>query len=412
MASDEWRIDITLNLVSDLSIYERKDYRRFLSAHFQFLIGLCQLSKESVNNSINQFLTSLFVTTELLSEKNFISRIDSLIDQSESNAPRTFVRLLSLIQNLNHGNRIISTYGTNFEYIARWYDLDESYAPTQALIYDDECSCDLHPNCTTEARFIQTNSSEDIRIKGLKMGCTPSESFRLSTLECFYDQSCFHLIQKYTNYTISVNSTNSSAPLSDPTNRFPINTTIDKLINNLFIEKWIKIKNYPFYFGRCSPLFCSYTYSQRFSLLYTITVLFGLQGGLSIVLKLICPLIVRFVAKIYQYRKRRTNSVQPISSIEMSNAENVITNVRTLTCDVESIPPNITLQYEVFKFDLIDDLQCFFSRTNSVSSIQCSFKVIRICIPLIFLVVGLTLFTIYLSRQSNNQLILRSLIFL
>jgi len=412
LASDEWRINITLNLVSDLSIYERKDYRRFLSAHFQFLIGLCQLSKESVNNSINQFLTSLFVTTELLSEKNFISRIDSLIDQSESNAPRTFVRLLSLIQNINHGNRIISTYGTNFEYIARWYDLDESYAPTQALMYDDECSCDLYPNCTTEARFIQTNSSEDIRIKGLKMGCTPSESFRLSTLECFYDQSCFHLIQKYTNYTISVNSTNSSAPLSDLTNRFPINTTIDKLINNLFIEKWIKIKNYPFYFGRCSPLFCSYTYTQRFSLLYTITVLFGLQGGLSIVLKLICPLIVRFVAKIYQYRKRRTNSVQPISSIEMNNAENVITNARTANCDVESIPPNITLQYKISKFDLIDDLQYFFSRTNSVLSIQCFFKVIRICIPLIFLVVGLTLFTIYLSRQGNNQLILRSLIFL
>jgi len=85
-------------------------------------------------------------------------------------------------------------------------------------------------------------------------------------------------------------------------------------------------------------------------------VLFGLQGGLSIVLKLICPLIVRFVAKIYQYRKRRTNSVQPISSIEMNNAENVITNARTANCDVESIPPNVTLQYEIFKFYLIDDL--------------------------------------------------------
>jgi hypothetical protein len=35
-----------------------------------------------------------------------------------------------------------------------------SYAFSQAIIYDDECSCGLYPNCTSQAYFSEENSSE------------------------------------------------------------------------------------------------------------------------------------------------------------------------------------------------------------------------------------------------------------
>ena len=109
-------MNITAGLAPDLSVYDVRDYRRFLSAHLQFLTGLCNLSMQSVNDSIRQFLSSLFITTQLQSPTDFHIHIDSLVEQSKSNAPATFVRLLFLLRATNHGNAIVSTYGTNFEY--------------------------------------------------------------------------------------------------------------------------------------------------------------------------------------------------------------------------------------------------------------------------------------------------------
>ncbi|CAF1440439.1 unnamed protein product [Adineta steineri] len=197
-ASEKGRLNLTADLVASLSMYDEKDYRRFLSAHLQFLEGLCQLSDQTVNIFTRQFLSSLFVTNELLSEMNFRKRLDLIIEQSKLNVPTTLTHLLYLIRMINNGNAFISTYGTNFQYIQAWTDTYDTYIPTQAIIYDDNCSCGLYSNCTTQATFITTNPSKTIPVKGLKIGCTPSESFRASTLECFYNESCVNLIKEYT----------------------------------------------------------------------------------------------------------------------------------------------------------------------------------------------------------------------
>ncbi len=320
-----------------------RDYRRFLSAHLQFLTGLCQLSTQSVNNSIDQFLSSLFVTSQLLSEMVFDARLNSIIEENKSNAPTTFTRLLLLIRNINHGNAIISSYGSNFEYTISLDSLiHNSFTHTQAIIYDNNCSCGLHQNCTSQANFIRTNPSATVSIKGLKMGCTPSESFLASTLECFYDSSCINLIQEYTSHTNNINSTYSHIPLSTNMSRFLINTTISELINNLFIEKWKTTINYSSYFEHCAPLVCSYTYIQKLNSLYTMTLLFGLHGGLTIVLDWICPMIIQIINKVYQHRKRRTNIVQPVSTIN--------TGVQNPASALESIPTDVTYQYVFFIF--------------------------------------------------------------
>ncbi|CAF1591785.1 unnamed protein product, partial [Adineta steineri] len=276
-ASNQWHTNLIAGLVSNLSVYDDRDYRRFLSAHLQFLQGLCNISIESVSNTIDQFLSSLLITTQLLSNKSFHARVNSQIKRSQSNAPTTLGHFLFLVRNINHGNAIISKYGTNFQYIP---DCERKYLAhlfTKAIIYDDECSCGLSPLCTTQANFIERNSSKKIPIQGLKMGCTPSESFRASTLECFYNQSCLNLIQQYTNYKARINPI-----IPSNSSQFSMNTTMAELIDHLFIEEWATNISYQAYFEKCSPLSCSYTYIRRFNLLSTITLLLGLQGGLTI----------------------------------------------------------------------------------------------------------------------------------
>ncbi|CAF4116566.1 unnamed protein product, partial [Adineta steineri] len=298
LISNEWRLNITANIISNLSAYNQRDYRLFLSTHLQFLNGLCQLSMQTVNQSIQQSLSSLMITKQLLSEENFNLHINSMINEAKSNAPSTFIHLLSLLQATNHGNAIVSSYGTNYRYIAPIYSVYQTTLYTQAMIYDNNCSCQLNSTCIINASFIEIDSTQSITIKGLKMGCTPSGSLFASTLECFYDQSCINLIQTMTGF----NENTTPIPLNIANSRFLMNMTVMNLINDLFVEKWSAIMNYSSYFYKCSPMICSYTYIQQLNSFYTLTYLLGLYGGLTIVLKWISPKIVYFINKIYQRR--------------------------------------------------------------------------------------------------------------
>jgi hypothetical protein len=233
------------------------------------------------------------------------------------NTPITLVRLLTLIRNVNHGNAIISTYQSNFNYNITW-DFAEFWMPTEAIIYDDNCSCGMYSNCTTQATFIDTDSSEVISVNGLKVGCLPSEALRASTLECFYDSACIDLIQQSINYSSQI------IPLSPNINRSLVNRTIAELIDNLFVEQWTTTNNYSSYFHQCSPLSCTYSYVERINALYTVTFLLGLQGGLSIVLRWLCPRIIRILFKILTYKKNRRNPIRPVESLEIAPVQSTI----------------------------------------------------------------------------------------
>ncbi|UJR12399.1 hypothetical protein I4U23_016576 [Adineta vaga] len=386
-ASKEGLITLTSNLVSNLSAYVQKDYRRFLTAHLQFLTGLCELSNNTINISIQRFLSSLLITNELLSESDFREYVHMIIEHNKSDAPKTFARLLFLIRNINHGNAFISTYGTNYEYVIPWQSLSMTYAPTEAFRYDDDCSCGLFANCTIQANFIETKSPKTIPLKGLKMGCTPSESFLASTLECFYDQACIHQIQHYTS---SMNLTHSWHSLSTAKSRFSIRTTINELINDLFVEQWIPIINYSSYFEQCLPYICSYTYRPQYNIFHTTIVLLGLQGGLATVLKWICPKMIRIINKIYQYRKKRRNIVQPISFIQTVPIENIIRDIINPSSNAVLPSMNIT------------------SQANSVLSTRYAWKIIFICA--LFLCMTAPLITVFINiiRQNKNQILSRA----
>lgn len=217
------------------------------------------------------------------------------------------MRLHSLIRAINHGNAIVSTYGTNFEYTFESQLIEPGgavSAASQSVTYDDGCLCQMTSNCTTQAMFIERNAS--IPVPGMKVGCLPSESFRLSTLQCFYEQSCLDLIRNYTN------STQRLEPLSSANSRFSMNATFDALMENLFVEQWNTTMNYSSYFSQCSPLLCSYTYEERFNVLSTAIFILGLKGGLVIVLKWICPKVIRVAAHLYRLRRKR---ISPIPSV-------------------------------------------------------------------------------------------------
>ncbi|CAF1570053.1 unnamed protein product [Adineta ricciae] len=242
--SKEWRVNLTNGLIPNLTIYEQRDYRRFLSTHLQYLQGLCQLSIRTVKNFINEFLTSLLVTVELLSEHNFDHHLNISIEQSKLNAPALFSRLLFFTQSIIHGNALMSAYGTNFKYINIIDGSRQTRAPTEALIYVDNCSCGLSPK---------------------------------------------------------------------------------------FIERWSTDRNYSSYYDQCSPLSCSYTTIEKFNIFNIFTLILGLHGDLTMVLRWICPKIIQIGLNVYHYRKRRTVTVHPTNSTVQHTTWNCVNEPTNIT---------------------------------------------------------------------------------
>jgi len=208
----------------------------------------------------------------------------------------------------------------------------------------------MQMNCSSQAYFTDTGSSNKILLKGLKIGCTPTESLLSSTLECFYDESCLNTLKNTLSSSMSMNNSN-------------INSTIGELMKNLFIDHWLTTKNYSSYYQRCLPSLCSYSYIQKFSIIYIISFILGLQGGLTIVLKWICPKIIQCAMKIKKWRK---NSVRTISMVVENNTNRLENN------------------------------------TNRRPQLL---KIILSCLLIIFVIMILIIFSILIIRHDNHSII-------
>ena len=119
------------------------------------------------------------------------------------------------------------------------------------------------------------------------------ESLLLSSLHAFYNQTVFNQIVAYINssvvpdYFTALNISKRS--------HFSPTTTLDSVVEELFIEEFVKTFNYSSYYYQCQPQFCQYTVNDRPGALYIITSLLGFYGGLSVVLHLLIPYLVNFL---------------------------------------------------------------------------------------------------------------------
>ncbi|CAF1130270.1 unnamed protein product [Didymodactylos carnosus] len=98
----------------------------------------------------------------------------------------------------------------------------------------------------------------------------------------------------YENYplTLFCPSMNSSAP-----SRYHINSTLNEIVSLLMVEEWNANASFSSYYKQCAPQECTYTYSGHNNVVYIVTTIIGLVGGLTKVLQVIIPPIVKFVRK-------------------------------------------------------------------------------------------------------------------
>lgn len=158
------------------------------------------------------------------------------------------------------------------------------------------CTCMISSTCQRPLKI----GPSDIILPGLVVGCLPIDGLRMSTLECFFSADCISTILQYIEYYTQIDGSPpldfipptkldfSITPLNNLTlSQFLPTTPIGELIDKLFIERWMKNISYETYFTLCEPISCRYEYVKRTNILYIVTSLLAIYGGLTVGLRFI-----------------------------------------------------------------------------------------------------------------------------
>jgi hypothetical protein len=273
------------------------DFNKTAISFFQLLDSLCQLSERHLNDELSDLMTKSLINTHVISRRQFDKQIQSIIDQFEQNIPFSFLTTFQLIRAMISDNHLMTVFETNWQ----WTDPSLNHPDywglklhTKPIIYNGSCNCGLSSQCVQESSMMS----------GLMVGCYPLESLLKSTLECFYNVSCFSLLQSVSR---------SFAPLNDSNpSRYKKNSTVESILNHLMVEQWNKNITYEKYYNQCSPSLCSYEYIEHNPTLQVLTLLLGLYGCLTIIMNVVALLIVALWQKILIRYQRRHVQVQPM----------------------------------------------------------------------------------------------------
>lgn len=273
------------------------DFRRNSPQIFQTLSELCKLINSTISSSLIRFYLNEHVSAFVIPQQLLKLQTESLAHNLRSSMANTFSLSITMIQNTTQANALFSKLGTN--YFAKIV-VNKSQMIMNNVFYGS-CDCAISSSCFfTTGIYSYNNPIPSFIIPGLYLGCYVFESLLRSTLECFYDESCFNQlkIQLQSNSSIDVTALNALLPT-----RYSVDSPIQELVDNLMIEEWNVSTMYESYYNKCQPTQCSYTVWRRNDVIDIVTILFGVTDGLTMVLKFIVPKFVIFVMSLMGTRR-------------------------------------------------------------------------------------------------------------
>ena len=309
--SQEW-IDAIYS--ANVSFLPPTDVRTTLSAVWQLVRSFCDLAKSTLADANTDFNSTLLLSPEAQSQVLIETKVQASREFSLTSAETNLKRNLLITRELTLGNGLFSGLATNYYFYltSQW----TQYAPSfdiAANVFADGCSCANLNGCPRPAIIFQSNvTSNWTNVPGMMFDCLPLDAALSSSLECFYEPWCLSLIQQLSSINVK-----PPPPLSAPSH-FPHNVTLNTLLNELMIEQLTRTPVFSLYYAQCNPDYCTYSYSRRFDILFIITLLASAFGGVSVVLRLFIPLLIKLAFKVYTW-KRNLNSIGIVDEQQPDN---------------------------------------------------------------------------------------------
>ena len=175
---------------------------------------------------------------------------------------------------------------------------------------DSSCNCLTNLSCLQPVMLTSWNSEMigTVAVPGLYLSCYVLEGIIRSTLRCFYLRPCVNVMISYISTTEQVNI--NPQPLETARDRsYTMNSTIAEMFDHLMVDTWSETISARAHFEACQPLTCTYSFVARHDLIYILTVLLGIIGGLNRLLRLIVPIIVRMTHTLFERRRNRVGVI-------------------------------------------------------------------------------------------------------
>jgi hypothetical protein len=275
------------------------DFRSRGVVYFQVLQTLCNMIQEKTSDALSYTLSGSINNVYCIPEAQVLSQINQDVTAMSNTFTFFFVSLLQVVRDSTHDNQLLNIYSSNWVFGPRYgAKIPDDPIFTQPVSHGPNCSCAISPTCT-EPIFLDGQI-----IPGFVLGCIPLESLLRSTLLCLYNQTCIDLI--------NINNLPSIRPLDASSfTRFELNTTVDELAMDMFVEEWSLNVSYSNYFNECKPTVCSYWVSQRKNTLQLVTILLGIYGGLTTILYVVVPYLIIIFHRIMLKIWKRNDVVVP-----------------------------------------------------------------------------------------------------
>ena len=286
------------------------------SFHFRILAVFCEIANRTTIDAGRRFFSTAYVNAQAVPRRFFVPQTDAFINTFLYSTRAEFLYTISLIREVIHANQYGSGMQTNIYYRQRYFsELDRpGLQPIKIVAYSETntdengtmCSCVRNVSCN----ILNVWDEYDITVDGVHNGCFTMDSVLQSTLICWYSDTCMHAFQTLmTDFFVPVTQDVSLLDAMLPT-RYPPTTPIEIILNEMMIEQWNSTASYDKFYQMCHPAYCSFTYQQRSSMVFIVSTLIGLFGGLNIILRLISLIVVKIFFKFIT-KTNPSNPSQP-----------------------------------------------------------------------------------------------------
>jgi len=281
------------------------DFRTTSPSAFQALDMLCVSIQAAITDNLLRFYSNQYVSLHVTPSKLLQAEIDSSFQHFISSSTNSFLLSLSMIQGTIQGNALFSGLHTNYKQMVQNGDVS-----SEAQDYDG-CNCASSAKCISQSAIYEyPNKTSSFNVPGFYTGCYVIESLLQSNLQCFFNQTCVDRITEYLPLNATMNVT---AIGSLSTTRFSENSTIKQLLDQLMIEQSIRTMMYKNYYDACNPTQCTYSIETTNDATYIATMFITIVGGLTAILNLIIPPLVKFIVHCVLKREARVVSPMPMA---------------------------------------------------------------------------------------------------
>ena len=298
-------------------IYNR-DFRFRGPTMFTALAALCALSNASISSALVSFKSTTLITSDVLPERVFTSQVNASIDLFIASEASSFTRSFRIIRDTTQGNGLVSSTlsSLSLRLVVQISASNNSSSQSITLRFkkykNQTCSCHDTATCKEQSYVYAFESDSDVifLVPGFVTGCYVFEGLMQSNLICLFNQSCIDQLRQAVDF--SNNFTTLALDLSKLT-RHQSNTTVENIMRDIMVEEWTRNISYANYFTQCRPVYCRYTYTKKYDVLFVITSIIAVIGGLTTILQIIVPRFVKLVRWLIKKQGQRRIQVNTIS---------------------------------------------------------------------------------------------------